>query len=148
MNQLFALAMVFVMMFSSSVLAQEQFEKDVLSTSAGDLGITFIGHGTLMFTFNEKVIHVDPFGKMADYSQLPKADMILLTHHHRDHFDPKALELIRTDSTKILLTEACAEQLAGGIIMKNGDIETVEGLKVEAVPAYNLVHKQDNGEPD
>jgi L-ascorbate metabolism protein UlaG (beta-lactamase superfamily) len=43
------------------------FETDAISTSAGDVAITFIGHGSLMMEFNSKVIHVDPFGELADY---------------------------------------------------------------------------------
>jgi L-ascorbate metabolism protein UlaG (beta-lactamase superfamily) len=31
--------------------------------------------------------------------------------------------------------------------MNNGDVKTVEGLKIEAVPAYNIVHKRDTGQP-
>jgi L-ascorbate metabolism protein UlaG (beta-lactamase superfamily) len=31
--------------------------------------------------------------------------------------------------------------------MKNGDVQTVMGIKIEAVPAYNLVHKRENGQP-
>jgi hypothetical protein len=65
-------------------------------SSQGDLEITFIGHGSLMFTFNGKVIHVDPFSKLAEYSKLSKADMLLITHEHRDHLDLKAMEAIRT----------------------------------------------------
>ncbi|MDH4204041.1 MAG: MBL fold metallo-hydrolase, partial [Desulfobacteraceae bacterium] len=57
------------------------------------------------------------------------------------------LELIRTEKTKVVLTEACSKQVKNGIIMKNGDVQTVNGLKIEAIPAYNLVHKRDNGQP-
>lgn len=129
------------------VTAKDEFEKDVIETSAGHLEITFIGHGTLILTFGEKVIHVDPFGKLADYSKLPKADVVLVTHHHFDHLDVKALEKVRTDETTIILTETCAEQVEGGTIMENGDTLMVDGVEVKAVPAYNLVHKRDNGEP-
>jgi L-ascorbate metabolism protein UlaG (beta-lactamase superfamily) len=31
--------------------------------------------------------------------------------------------------------------------MRNGDVQTVLGVKIEAVPAYNLVHKRENGQP-
>lgn len=124
-----------------------QFEKDTIKTSAGDLEITFIGHGTLMFTFDEQIIHADPFSKLADYSGLPKADIILITHHHGDHFDPKAIEKIKTENTTVIFTELCAENFKGGTVMKNGDIKTIEGIQIEAVPAYNLVHMRDNGEP-
>ena len=127
--------------------AAEPFEKDVIKTSAGDLEITFIGHGSLMFKFGGKVIHVDPFSKLADYAKLPKADLVFLTHEHQDHFDQVALQNITTMKTVVVLTEKCAEKLPGGTIMKNGDVRKVEGIKVEAVPAYNLVHKRDNGQP-
>jgi L-ascorbate metabolism protein UlaG (beta-lactamase superfamily) len=130
-----------------SVFGQDQFEKDIISTSAGDLEITFIGHGTLIFKFNGKVIHADPFSKLADYSKLPKANIILVTHHHGDHLDLPAIDKIRDEKTNIIYTELGAEKLAGGIILKNGESKTVDGIKIESFPAYNIVHKRDNGEP-
>jgi L-ascorbate metabolism protein UlaG (beta-lactamase superfamily) len=130
-----------------SALAEEAFETDIVKTSEGDLKITFLGHGSLMFAFGGSIIHVDPFSRVADYSKLPQADMILLTHEHLDHLDPKALEFIRTDKTVLVLTEKCAQQVKGGIIMRNGDVQTIEGLKIEAAPAYNLVHMRSEGVP-
>jgi L-ascorbate metabolism protein UlaG (beta-lactamase superfamily) len=115
-------------------------------TSAGDLRITFIGHGTLLFEFSGETVYVDPYGKLADYSRLPKADVILVTHDHQDHFDKNAIESIRKPGTIVVLTEACGGGIAGGTVMKNGDARTVGGLKVEAVPAYNLVHKRPDGQ--
>lgn len=141
------LIMVCVAFAAVSANAQGQFETDTMTTSAGDLKITFIGHGSLIFTFNGKVIHVDPFSPLADYSKLPKADIILITHEHLDHLDPKAIAMVRTKGTDLVLTKACAEKVSGGIVMKNGDVQTVQGLTIEAVPAYNIVHKRDNGEP-
>lgn len=137
---------VAVSLFSAPIPANA-FETDGISTSGGELKITFIGHGTLLFDYNGKVIHVDPWTRLADYSQLPKADIILLTHHHQDHFDLKAIAQIRTESTRILLTKTCAESFAGGEIMKNGDVKTVDGLRIEAVPAYNRVHMRKPGVP-
>jgi len=130
-----------------TMAVQGQFETDVIQTSAGDLKITFLGHGTLMLTFNGRNIHVDPFSRVADYSKLPKADVILITHEHHDHLDLKALASVRTEKTEVVLTETCAKQVAGGIVMQNGDVRTVNGVTIEAVPAYNLVHKRENGQP-
>lgn len=141
------LSLCILMILAALAAAQDRFETDTIKTSAGDLKITFIGHGTLMFAFEEKIIHVDPFSEMADYSKMPKADIILLTHEHRDHLDPKALGILRTEKTVVVLTKTCAKQVEGGTVMNNGDIKTIEGLKIEAVPAYNIVHRRDNGQP-
>ncbi len=125
----------------------QKFEEDIFNTSEGDLKITFIGHATLMFNFNGKVIHVDPVSREADFTKMPKADIILVTHEHGDHFDSGAIAAIRKDNTELVFTEACSETMTGGIVMRNGDVKTVQGLRIEAVPAYNIVHKRSSGEP-
>ncbi len=128
-------------------LAQSHFEKDTFPTSAGDLEITFIGHGTLLLAFQDKVIHVDPWSNLADYRQLPRADIILLTHEHTDHLDTGAIDLIKKEGTSLVVTELCAEKIGEGRVMKNGDTLNVQGIQIEAVPAYNIQHKRDNGQP-
>jgi len=147
MNGLLILATGFIIGLVAAAGAQEKFETDVVQTSAGNLKVTFIGHGSLIFAFGGKIIHVDPYSELADYNQLPKADMILITHEHRDHLDLKALNPIRTEKTVVVLTPLCAQQVTGGIAMNNGDVKIIDGLKIEAVPAYNLVHKRDTGQP-
>ena len=137
---------ILLMMGAGMVNAQGNFEQDVIKTKAGDLTINFIGHGTLMFAFGGKAIHVDPVGEYADYGKFPKADLILITHGHRDHLDPKAVAMLRQPSTEIVLTQAAAGLVAGGLVMANGEVKTVAGLTIEAVPAYNLVHKRESGE--
>jgi len=131
----------------STGVAAEEFEEEVIPTSAGDLKITFIGHGTLMFTFDEKTIHVDPVSREADYSKMPQADLILVTHQHGDHLDPTVIEILRQENTDVVYSGKCAEVVQGGIVMVNGDVKSIGGLKIEAVPAYNIVHKRDNGQP-
>ena len=128
--------------------AQSPFETDTIKTSSGDLTITFIGHATLMFRHGGLVIHVDPVSQYADYSQQPKADIILVTHDHGDHLDPKAIAAIRTPSTVLIGTAKCVQQVAGIAAMANGESRDVRGLvHVEAVPAYNIVNKRPTGEP-
>ena len=140
------LIIAITIVFSMLAMAQKSFEEDKIKTSVGDLTITFFGHASLMFSYDDKVIYFDPISRLADYSKFPKATMIFLTHHHGDHLDPDAIKQIRTDSTVTILTKLCAQQIQGGIIMNNGDTKTIEGIKIEAIPAYNLVHKRDNGE--
>lgn len=126
---------------------QSKHEVDTLPTSAGDVQITFLGHGSLLFTFTGQQIYIDPFGEVADYTKLPKADVVLVTHEHFDHLDLKALAKIQTDQTVIVYTPLCSQQVPGGIVMRNGDQRTVNGVQVEAVPAYNLAHKRPDGHP-
>ncbi len=116
--------------------AEKNFEKDVIKTGAGDLEITFIGHGSLIFTFNGMVIHVDPFSRVADYGRMPKADLVLITHHHGDHMDTEALGHIKKENTKIILTKKCSETIKDGIVMANGDVKKSNWKKHSKLKRY------------
>jgi L-ascorbate metabolism protein UlaG (beta-lactamase superfamily) len=120
---------------------------DTIQTSKGDVVITFLGHATLMMTFGGKVIHVDPVSAEADYSEMPDADLILITHGHFDHLDLKAVGLLTKVSTKVVGNAEVASQVEGTIAMKNGETQTVDGLAIEAVPAYNILHVSEPGKP-
>jgi L-ascorbate metabolism protein UlaG (beta-lactamase superfamily) len=123
------------------------FEREFLDNSPTSPEVTCIGHGTLMFRQGGKIIHVDPWTELADYRKLPKADLILITHEHRDHLDLKAIEAVRTPKTVVAAPEAAARKIRDAVIMRNGDTKTLAGFTVEAVPAYNIVHMQSPGLP-
>ena len=123
------------------------FEEDTIPTSHGDLTITFVGHGTLMFTFGGTVIHVDPVSREADYTEMPRADLILVTHGHGDHLDPQAIGLVRKEGTEVILPPECAEAVDGATVMANGEVTRSHGLTIEALPAYNVVHVRSPGVP-
>lgn len=136
-------------MFSTiiNVAAQKVFDSDTIKTNSGDLVFTFIGHGTLLFSYHKMNIHIDPVGRYADYSKMPKADIVLITHHHGDHLDPEAITHIKTAKTEIIYSKKCVANLPGGKSISNGESTEVKGIKIEAIPAYNLVHMRDNGAP-
>lgn len=124
-----------------------KFEEDVIKTSRGDLKITSVGHASLMFTFGGKVIHVDPVAQFADFSLLPKADLILVAHEDADHEDPKTVKMLSTDKTTLIVCPHCSLDLPAGRIMINGEFDTIAGFKIEAVPAYNILGRGGNGKP-
>lgn len=126
---------------------QTTFQEDVISTPEGELTITFIGHGTLMFRFDGKLIHVDPVGREAEYSTMPDADLVLVTHEHGDHLDPDAIAAIRTEETVVIYSRSCEGRVEGAIVLENGETRTERGIGIEAVPAYNLVHMRQSGQP-
>jgi L-ascorbate metabolism protein UlaG (beta-lactamase superfamily) len=140
------------MVFGAEVSAMEKadpnsFKWDVFKTDAGELKITFIGHASLMLECGDKVIHIDPWTEQANYSKMPKADAILITHNHYDHLDVKAVNAIRKEGTQIIIAGDCLEKIPDGTVMKNGEKRKVLGFEVEAVPAYNLVHLRPDGGP-
>ncbi len=145
MKTMFMLSLGFLL--AATVASAQNFQEDTFKTDAGDLKITFIGHGTLMLSLNGKVIHVDPWSKLAGYSKLPKADLILVTHEHSDHLDPKAIAEARKGGTTVIANEAAVKQIPGATIMKNGDVKNVQGVRIEAVPAYNIVNLRSPGVP-
>ena len=134
-------------LFTPAPTGQEETAEDTVQTSAGDLTISFIGHGTLMFRHGGKVIHVDPVGREGDYSVLPDADLILVTHEHGDHLDVDAIAEILTENTSIVVSKSCEGRLEGAVVLENGEETTAAGFHVEAVPAYNVVHMRSEGQP-
>ena len=124
--------------------------QEIFDTSVGELKITIVGHASLMLELQDKIIHIDPWSQLGDYDQLPDADLILLTHEHRDHLDQSALDKITSLNTKMIYTRVCDSILAysgAKEILINGDRSSFESIDIEAVPAYNLIHKRENGQP-
>ena len=78
---------------------------------------------------NNRIVHYEAF---------PKADYILVTHEHFDHFDTIAIKTITKSSTKLVTNRRCGDMLGYGTIMANGDrIVLEDDMTLEAVPAYN-----------
>jgi L-ascorbate metabolism protein UlaG (beta-lactamase superfamily) len=143
---------IFVMLLAGIAVlhpVRGQFESDVIKTSEGELEMFFIGHGTLMFKFNDLVIHIDPVMREADYTSLPGADLILVTHEHGDHLDINAINHIMKENTRVVMTETCLEQLENfqANVFKNGDGGALHGIGIRAIPAYNIEHTRSNGMP-
>jgi len=113
---------------------------ETLATSAGDVTITPVKHASLVLSFGDQVIYVDPSG--ADFSALPAATAVLVTHAHGDHFDVPTLETVAGDTAPILTTEEVLGKLPEGLkaratAIKNGESTTLNGIAIDAVAAYN-----------
>lgn len=105
--------------------------------------IQTIGHGSLMISYDSKVIHIDPYSSQGDYSQLPDADIILVTHGHGDHYDLTAINHIKKETTIMVYTQAVADlgtYVDTAHILANYDSISVMNIPIKAVPAYNVVN--------
>jgi L-ascorbate metabolism protein UlaG (beta-lactamase superfamily) len=103
---------------------------------------TCIKHGSLRIQYNGLEIQVDPVGKglppATDYAAFPKADLILVTHEHFDHFDRDAIATLCKDGTETIVNPAVRGMLGSGRAMSNGDrFDWRDGISIAAVPAYN-----------
>lgn len=120
---------------------------DKYPTSAGEITLRPIGHGSVMIGWHDKVIQVDPYGEIADYGKLPRADMILITHDHYDHYDPPAIEATRKADTVLIGKFPADTPIENRIPLDNGQHTQWEGMDIQAVPAYNRLHMRAPGEP-
>jgi L-ascorbate metabolism protein UlaG (beta-lactamase superfamily) len=123
--------------FASALDGAGGKEIDSFDAGRGELKITFLGHASLVFEFGGAVIYIDPVRQYADYSKLPKADLILVTHEHGDHLDSAAIASLRKPDTRIILPEASRAKLGTGEALAHGSVVQASGISVEAVPAYN-----------
>ena len=128
-------------MASTIAATAAEYQTDTFKTKGGkEVVITAIKHASLRIQYDGLEIQVDPVAEYApvtDYSTFPKADVILVTHEHFDHFDRSAIAALRKDGTEIVANPAVQKMLGFGTAMANGESRVVKGLKLDAVPAYN-----------
>ena len=133
--------------------SQAQQQTDEFTTNSGKkVRFTCIKHASIQINYNGLEIQVDPVGKgmkpETDYAQFPKADIILVTHEHHDHFDPDAIAQLTKTSTKIYLNPAVHKMLGSGKALKNGDkVKVANDITIEAVPAYNTTPGREQFHP-
>lgn len=108
--------------------------------------VMLIKHGTLAVRYAGRTLHVDPvgaYGKATDYAaEFPKANYIVVTHEHGDHYDPAAIAALTDETSTKIVTNARVAQMmppspVGVIVVANGDVLESPGCVLEAVPAYN-----------
>lgn len=147
MLQLNVLFLMIVFFSIVPLFQSNSFEKDIIDLGGKKLSITFIGHATLMMEYEGLIIHIDPVSEYADYSVLPKGDIILITHKHGDHLDKNAVKKILKSNTVIVGNKDVKAVIGNAKAMQNGDVITVKGIKITAVPAYNITEGRDKFHP-
>ncbi|MDD4068516.1 MAG: MBL fold metallo-hydrolase [Bacteroidales bacterium] len=129
----------------------QKFEKDIIKSKkigGEDIQITFIKHASLMIEYSNQFIYIDPIGEFCNFETMPKADFILVTHDHYDHFDSKAIQTIRKPSTKIVANKLVVDALNEGIALANNeDVSLSQDIHVLAVAAYNTTEGRDKFHP-
>ena len=126
-----------------SACGQSTYETDVFTTKSGKtVKIHALMHSSIRIEYDGREIQIDPCAKLrdrtVDYSTMPKADYILVTHEHFDHYNEATLRLLSSKNTKLIMNKRCVEMYGSGTVMANGDkLQLADDITVEAVPAYN-----------
>lgn len=129
---------------AGKVVTTDSYEVDVFKTKSGKtVKFHALVHASIRMEYDGKEIEIDPVTKlgnrMIDFTAMPKANYIFVTHEHGDHFDREALKLLSDEKTRLITNKRCAEMLGSGEIMANGDqLQIADNFTVEAVPAYNI----------
>ena len=146
MKLLPALALI-LLLFAACTKNKQVGGVDELWTKDGKkVVITCIKHASLQISYDGYEFEIDPVSSavrpILNYTEKPKADYILVTHEHYDHFDMNAIFLLTKNATNILLTPRCYGHYKRGVIIRNGEQANLgHGMMLYAVPAYNVTPK-------
>ena len=139
-------ATIIIVLAMATTIATESlasgYQTDTFKTKSGkEVVITAIKHASLRIQYDGLEIQVDPvvsYQPATDYSKFPKADVILVTHEHFDHFDRDAIATLTKDSTQVIANPAVQKMLGFGTALANGESRPIgKTLTLDAVPAYN-----------
>lgn len=144
--------LISISLLISSIGWSQKPNIDIIKTKNGTLQIQPILHSSLVLTYNNKTIYVDPYGGEKMYKGIKAPDIILITDSHGDHLDLKTLDSIDTSKAIFILPEEAANK-----IQKKYDNEIVTlqnrqgvhrlGFYITAIPMYNLPEETNSFHP-
>ena len=136
---------------SLSVSAQE-LQRDTFKTATGkDVVITCIKHATMQIKYDGRYFYIDPvstFKPVTDFTTMPVANYIIITHEHPDHYERTAIGQLTRPQTTTYCNPAVARLLPNVMSMENGDSVTIgSDVTLKAVPAYNTTPGREQFHP-
>lgn len=125
---------------------------DVFSTSTGDITIHPVSHASFVMETPAGTIYCDPVGSVDAYGKFPRADLILITHHHGDHYKPDILAGLVDDNTKMITNPTVFDKLpmnlkSKAMKMANGENTNFGSVGIDAIPAYNTTEDRKKFHP-
>lgn len=135
--------------------AQEPRAVDRVPAEDGEIVVRPIRHATFVLQYKDLTIYVDPVGGADAFEGLPRPDIILITDIHGDHANRQTVEAVRKDDTVIVCPKAVADLFASqgdaplpGIhVLNNGESVEIRGVKITAIPMYNITPSRMNFHP-
>lgn len=149
--KLISIFSIFILLFVLTTEAQRP-EPDRIPTDTGDLVIQPVRHGSLVLSWNNIDIYVDPNGEKDRFEGIGEPELVLITDIHGDHLNVETLESLETGKAVMVVPKAVAERLPDGykdqvVIIGNGEQTEQLGISIKAVPMYNLPETRDSRHP-
>ena len=110
----------------------------------GEITVTWFGHASFLVTDGVRNIYTDPF-VLPDKTK--KADIILVTHDHFDHFNPQKIKSLRDKETEVVGPFGVVSKLGFGIETKSGEKHKFGNVKIKSAEAYNNNKFRAPGQP-
>src|SRR3990172_980405 len=104
-----------------------------------------LAHAAVMIKWGGYTVYVDPYG--LDFTGYQKADLLLVTHTHSDHLSTSIIRALSKNETKIIAPNAAKTSLPQATIIQAGESKEFDGLKISAVEAYNILRRNQQGQP-
>src|SRR5438477_2364174 len=132
---------VSMLTLSMALLPIAGWAQSVVPATGGNITITPIQHASVQLEYAGKVIQVDP--AQGDFAKAKPGDLVLVTDIHGDHLNTDLIAKVRKPGAPVVMPQAVKDQVSDKVaapteIMANGQMKTVAGVSIEAVPMYNL----------
>jgi L-ascorbate metabolism protein UlaG (beta-lactamase superfamily) len=118
------------------------FIQNACANDTSEVKFHAIQHASFVIEKGNVLIYVDPVGNKEDYSKFPAPNVILITHIHGDHLKPNLVAELKNEKTRILGPQQVIDKLGFGELLKNGSTETIFGIRIETIPAYNTTEER------
>ncbi|MCP4183730.1 MAG: MBL fold metallo-hydrolase [Hyphomicrobiales bacterium] len=144
-----AAGMTFVLPFAARAASHSQ---DEFTTSAGTITVHPVSHASFVMETPAGVIYCDPVGKVEAYAKYPRPDLLLITHHHVDHYKEETLNGLVANKTRIITNPTVFDKLSANLKSRaskiaNGASTSSLGINIDAIPAYNFTAGREKFHP-
>lgn len=142
----------FLLVFFFTNGFSQNASKDIFETKNGTITIQPVLHSSLIITYNNTTIYVDPYGGIERYKDYEKPDIVLITDIHGDHLDLKTLDSINTSTSEIITASSVLKLLPSTYkskttVLKNGQGIHRSDIFIKAIAMYNLPEEKDSRHP-
>lgn len=145
LGAVFVLVVILGFFFIRDVFMNKQ---NIVVDDSPKVQIQQVKHASLVLTFGDVTVYVDPVGSADEYSSFDRADIVLITDIHGDHLEVPTLHGVVLDTTKVIAPQAVDEALPKELsdltlALQNGQSTNQDGLIITAIPMYNIPESED-----